>query len=333
MDPQRAYALTEQSEIGAVRRAAIEFARELGMDETAQGKVALVVNELATNVIKHAKRGELILRAVDRLGRVGVELLSLDEGPGISDLGRALADGYSTAGSPGNGLGAIRRLASTFDLHSIVGVGTVAVARLWLGPPPAPGPYQVGVVSLPTIGETECGDGWAIAGDDERIVVLVVDGLGHGPLAATAAREAEKIFRAQSALSAPDLLERIHSGLGHSRGAAAAVAEILRPAGVVKYAGIGNISASLHGRAGSRSMVSQSGIVGSDVRRIQLFSYPFTPEMLLVAHSDGLSAHWQLDPVLTAHDPSVIAGVLYRVAKRGRDDATVVVVRAGEGRA
>jgi hypothetical protein len=127
----------------------------------------------------------------------GLEVLALDLGPGMADVGRCLADGYSTAGSRGVGLGAMARLSALFDIHSRPGEGTAVLARLWSAPlperPEAAG-LEFGVVSLPLAGEEVCGDAWAVDEGRGRSFVLVVDGLGHGPQAAEAAREAVRAF-------------------------------------------------------------------------------------------------------------------------------------------
>jgi hypothetical protein len=126
-----------------------------------------------------------------------------------------------------------------------------------------------------------------------------------------------------------ELLERVHGGLRSTRGAAAAVAVVDRAARSVRFAGLGNIAASVLAGGESRSMVSLGGIVGHEARRIQPFEYPFPAGALLVLHSDGLGSRWTLDryPGLTTRDPLVVAGVLFRDFVRGTDDATVVAVR------
>jgi hypothetical protein len=119
----------------------------------------------------------------------------------------------------------------------------------------------------------------------------------------------------------------IHGGLRSTRGAAVAVAEVSGSS--VRFSGLGNISASIVTPNESRSLVSHNGIAGHEMRKIQEFSYNWAPGALLVMHSDGLSARWDLMkyPGLIARHPSVVAGVLYRDFTRGRDDALVVVVR------
>src|SRR5262249_13366746 len=131
-------------------------------------------------------------------GRLGLEILALDRGPGMADVGRCLRDGFSTAGTPGGGLGAMSRLSSMFDIYSQPGAGTAVLCRLWAaaGVPAGRGPrFQVGAVSVPKSGETVCGDAWWAEPDGPRVRVLVADGLGHGVEAARAAQEAVRVFQ------------------------------------------------------------------------------------------------------------------------------------------
>ncbi len=324
--------VTEPSEAGEARRLVQYLAASLGMDDTDAGRAALVATELAGNLVKHAARGgHLMAQPAAWSGGAGVEILSLDAGPGMANFARCLRDGFSTAGSPGTGLGAVSRMADEFDVHSAAGVGTALAARVWAGgrrDAPAAGPVYAGI-SLPKPGQEVCGDAWAASERGGRTVVLVADGLGHGPEAAAASREAVRIFEATAGSDPVELLERVHGGLRSTRGAAAAVAVVDRAARSVRFAGVGNIAASVLAGGESRSMVSLGGIVGHEARRIQPFEYPFPAGALLVLHSDGLGSRWTLDryPGLTTRDPLVVAGVLFRDFVRGTDDATVVAVR------
>jgi hypothetical protein len=98
---------------------------------------------------------------------------------------------------------------------------------------------------------------------------------------------------------------------------------------VVRFAGLGNISARLVRDGGVRHLVSHNGTAGHAARRIDEFTYPWTPDDRLVMHSDGLATQRDLDayPGLMERHPSLVAAVLYRDFTRGRDDATVVVAR------
>lgn len=330
-------AVTESSQVAEARRSATALARGVGFNETATGQVALVVTELATNLVKHATNGVLVLRVVSEANGSSVEVLALDAGPGIADITACVRDGYSTAGSPGTGLGAIIRLSSLSEIYSLQGKGTAVLARLQpqdAGAAREPTvsclPATIGAVCLPRTGETECGDAWAIDQRSRRVVVMVADGLGHGQLAAEAAQEAVRVFRARSTLAPAALLEVTHTALRGTRGAAVAVAEIDLTQQIVSFAGVGNIAGTVLTPGGRYGLTSHNGIVGYAVPKIQAFTYPWTDKTLLVMYSDGLLSRWDLDayPGLALRHPSLAAGVLYRQYARGRDDVTVVVVRA-----
>jgi len=323
--------VTESSQPAAARRAAIGLAQDAGLHESVAGHVALVVTELATNLVKHAKGGELLLRRLGSDGTDGIEVLSLDRGPGMSNVALSLGDGYSTAGSPGTGLGAVRRTAEEFDMYSQPGKGTVAVARI-LASRRTGSPYAqaVGVVRQAKPGEAVCGDNWIARWFADGWVCAVADGLGHGVTAADAASAImDAVRRAPTRLSPVELVEASHLAARHTRGAALGIAVLDEPGRVVRFAGIGNIAAVILNGAERRHLVSYNGIIGHDYRKVSEFSHPWGPQSVLLLHSDGIGTHWEFEryPGLLTRDPSLIAAVLYRDHSRGRDDATVVVLK------
>ncbi len=324
--------ILETSQAGEARRTAVAFASRLGFNETERGKVGLVVTEVANNLVRHAQDGVLLLQALDKNGIAGVEILALDKGPGIDNISECLQDGFSTAGTSGNGLGAMMRLSAFFDIYSIPKVGTAILCHLWASPLPANPPQDnltLGAVCLPKTGEEVSGDTWASAASDDRTLLLVADGLGHGPLAAQASLEAVRVFRENVHRSPKEIVEATHGALRSTRGAALAIAQIDGERQAIHYAGIGNISGTVVSGSKSYSLVSHNGTVGHEVRKIQEFIYPWSKDGLLVMHSDGLKTQWRLDRYagLAVKHPSLIAGVLYRDFNRGRDDVTVLVVR------
>jgi anti-sigma regulatory factor (Ser/Thr protein kinase) len=324
--------ITEPSQAGEARRIAIAMASHLDFNETERGKVAIVVTEAAKNLVQHATNGELLLRALERNHIGGIEVLALDKGPGIVNISECMRDGFSTAGTPGTGLGAIVRLSNFFDIHSVSGVGTALLARLWSRPLPMGQPaagLEVGVVCLPKVGEEACGDAWTTEQYSDRNLILVADGLGHGPGAAEASLKAVKICQENASLTPKEIIEAAHTGLRNTRGAAIAVVKVDLEQQSVCFAGVGNIASAIVSSERSYSMVSHNGTVGHEVRKIQEFIYPWSKGALLVMHSDGLATQWRLDRYvgLVMRHPSLIAGVLYRDFNRSRDDVTVVVAR------
>jgi anti-sigma regulatory factor (Ser/Thr protein kinase) len=325
--------ITEQSQAGNARRKAVALAESLQMDETSCGQVALAATEIATNLLKHAGRGHILVQELLRNGNSGLRITGVDKGPGISDVTKALEDGRSTASSMGAGLGAIRRLSHTFELYTVPGGGTVVDAEFWSKrddkSPPASN-LEIACVSEPIRGEDQNGDGWGVRLSAEAMLLMVVDGLGHGPLAAEAAREAERILTETRRTSPEQIIQDTHLSLKKTRGAAQAVTRVDSAKGIISYAGVGNISTSVVSPGSSRSLASYNGTVGQQMEKLQEFSYPWNKNSILVMHSDGLATRWDLEryPGIWRKSPSVIAAVLHRDFCRGRDDVTVLVARA-----
>jgi anti-sigma regulatory factor (Ser/Thr protein kinase) len=318
----------DESGIGEARRQARRCAAELGLDEVTAERAAIAASEAARNAVVHGRGGKLLLRGVGPGGDRALEIVAVDRGPGIADIAAAMRDGFSTAGTAGHGLGAMSRIASEFDIWSVEGQGTAVLLRV-RSRPGADGLADDGIVSVPMPHETVCGDAWAIERRDGRVLYMVADGLGHGAHAAAAAREAGLAFRREAALSPKQILEAAHAALRPTRGAAVAVAELTVATGEVRFAGIGNVSALVAGRAGTRRLVSLAGTLGHSLRTVQEFRYGWPDEGFLVMHTDGLSTHWELSayPGILNRHPAIAAGLLFRDYLRGRDDATVLVAR------
>jgi anti-sigma regulatory factor (Ser/Thr protein kinase) len=329
----RSIAVQEESQIAEARREAVARAHDLGFGEEDSGRVAIVATELATNLLKHGKGGELLVSAFEDTTGDGVECLALDRGPGIANVDLSLRDGHSTAGSAGTGLGAIVRGAHLFDIYARLGTGTAILARLKKGRPPKARPpigeARWGGINLPKRGEDACGDAWSVKAHARGYSLMVADGLGHGPFAAEASHAAVKAFHAEQTLSPGVTLERVHAALRKTRGAAVAIASLDLHSDAVIFAGIGNIAGVLITNLGARQMVSHNGTAGHVAKRMQEFTYPFKGVPLVILCSDGLGTRWSLDayPALTLRHPTLIAGVLYRDFQRGRDDVTVIVAR------
>ena len=326
--PQTIHPVTDSSGIAAVRRAGNTLAGTLGFNETVAGKAALVITEAATNVLKHAGSGDILLRPLERAGTHGMEILAIDKGPGFANLDLAMRDGMSTAGSYGVGLGAMQRMANEFDLYTDRNHGTVLRMAVWATAAPST-PWTVGAVCLPLPSEHACGDAWGIACRNAELLLMVADGLGHGPEAARASQAAVALVDAQASFAPEAMLQHAHAALRGTRGAALAVACLNLAEGTLRFAGIGNISVSLHAASTSKHLVSHNGIVGSNMRKVQEFQMDFSDDDILIMHSDGLTTRWDLEryPGLLRHHPSLIAAVLYRDYARHRDDVSVVVAQ------
>jgi anti-sigma regulatory factor (Ser/Thr protein kinase) len=332
LNATRVVHVAEVSEVSAARRVAQQCAEATGLGEQLAARAALVTTELGTNLIKHGGGGSILFGSDESRDKT-LTIIAIDKGRGISNVAAASRDGYSTAGSPGNGLGAIARSTSEFDIYTLADKGTAILCRVGSpanGYEARPPRMVVGGICVPKRGEEENGDGWTAIVGAEVVTIAVADGLGHGPSAALASTGVLRVIRERDQLPLTELMEEAHGATRATRGSAVGIVRILPASGRLDFVGVGNIAGTITNEEGHRKTVSLPGIVGHDMRRVQLFSYPWTAASILVMHSDGISTSWNLNayPGLSDRDPMLIAAVLFRDYCRGTDDATVVVAKA-----
>lgn len=322
--------VTDSSSVGECRRVANALSRLARLSETMAGKAAIIATEVANNIVKHAGgRGELLMRELN-FPFQGLEILGIDHGPGMISVNACSADGFSTSGTPGTGLGAIQRLATFSDIYSVPGKGTLVLAQVTQQETtPLRRSSTVGGVCLPYPGQPYYGDTWRASQRDGADWILVADGLGHGQTAQTAADTAAEIFNAAREDNPAMILQLIHDALRSTRGAAAAVLKYDPLRGIISYSGVGNIAAAIVDDRGIKHLVSHNGTLGAEARKFQQFDQPVAPDGLVILHSDGLSSRWEFQtfPGIRERHPSMTAGYLYSRFKRGRDDVTVVAMR------
>jgi anti-sigma regulatory factor (Ser/Thr protein kinase) len=324
----RVIPVEEQSQVGKVRREALSLATIASFGELDGGRVALAATEIATNVLRHGKGGRVQLSLIVGSQGLGVEVCGIDRGPGFS-LAQCLPDGFSTAGSPGQGLGAIQRQSTVFEAWCDPS-GAIVLSRIYAAESGSEDvPY--GALRVPMRHEVVCGDGWHLTWEGPRLTATLIDGLGHGPQASDATELGVAAAAEAGTRSVDDVINRMHARMSRSRGGAAAVFAYDGATGRGQFAGIGNIAVTvLHG-ASSRGFPSHPGIVGAQFRRVQPFSFHAEPGSLLVMHSDGLQSRWsigQYEGLLYRH-PALVAAVLQRDFDRGRDDAGIIAIRLG----
>lgn len=327
----------DASRVGEVRRHAGALASDMGWDEADAGRVGLVTTELATNLLRHAQGAEIWMAA--RPPFHDIEIICADRGPGIADIANAMQDGVSTgSGSPGTGLGAISRVADDFFVFSEP-AGTVSLARVRAGRrAPSALSLRMGAVCLAVAPETVSGDAWAVKACAGQADVLVVDGLGHGPLAGEAARCAVEVFApgapgvgdADAGMPLDEFVSQAHEALRGTRGAALFVAR--SGAQGLQCCGAGNISGRLFNGVTDRTLIGQHGTVGIQVSAPKMADCAGLPHGVLVLHSDGVSARWKHADYagLLGRDPGLLAACILWRNTRSRDDATVVVLKAEE---
>jgi anti-sigma regulatory factor (Ser/Thr protein kinase) len=321
--------LEHDSSVGAARRASTDLATRLGLAGPLVAEIGLAATEIAANVVKHAGHGTFGLSACRCGDSATVSFVAIDAGPGIEDVEAAMRDGHSTAGTLGIGLGAVARLATWLDVHSTPEVGTVVAAGFGTCEAAVPTARTAGL-TRPMPGQDICGDGHAARVDGDVLSVALADGLGHGPMAASATSAALRGFLEAPFDSPAGLLMAAAHGARNTRGVAMAVAQ-LGPDTQLRYAAAGNITGQLLDGTQSRGLLTHPGIVGVNVRTAREISYDLPARCTIVLHSDGVSEKLHLDAAtgVLRRRPQVIAATVLRDFGVRNDDASVLVLQRG----
>jgi anti-sigma regulatory factor (Ser/Thr protein kinase) len=330
--PPQTIEVLHPGNVGAARRAARELAETLGFAPTASEEIALAVTELATNLVRHAHGGRLILTPLTAEGRFGLEIESQDQGPGIRDVNQALADGFSTAGSRGVGLGAVNRLMDELDITSPRGCGARIVCRKWrreYGPSILPCPLTFGAATRPWRNGDVSGDAFVIKQWAESALVGVIDGLGHGQFAQRAAQAARQYVESHFDLPLAQIFRGVGRACRATRGVVMALARFDWARQRMALASVGNIEVRVYPRAEPVRFIVRRGIIGLNAPGPAVTENPWPPGNIMVLHSDGLRTHWGWRdfPDLADQSATDAARALLRALAKTEDDATVIVVR------
>jgi len=321
--------IDDASQISEARRRIVARAQKLSFSDSECSNAAIIATEIGTNIIKHGGQGQILVGSIEG-ANPQLQLLAIDKGKGSEDSEKCIVDGYSTAGSPGTGLGAIKRLSNKFEFYSYPNGGTVLFSLM--GKVQSVSSNVTTAITLPKPGEEESGDNWHERDFPESRVLIVADGLGHGPDAARASSVAVDSLKRANNDSPDEILQMIHNAMRLTRGGAVSVVRIMKKTNKITVAGLGNIATLLVNPTKQQTLMSMNGTAGLVASRIKSYDYEPIVNSFLVMHSDGLSNRWELNtyPQIWSCHPSIVAGLLCRDVRRTTDDATVVVTRVGK---
>jgi anti-sigma regulatory factor (Ser/Thr protein kinase) len=330
--PPQTLEILHPSNVGAARRVAKALGESIGFDSTACEEIAIAMNELATNLIKHARGGALTLTPLADGGRIGLEIESRDSGPGIADVDQALADRFSTAGTRGTGLGAVNRLMAELEITSEHGRGTRIVCRKWVRQHPIgirPCPLAFGVATRPRQPDADNGDAFVVKQWAESALVGVIDGLGHGQFAHRAAQAARQYVESHFDLPLDQLFRGVGRACRATRGVVMALACFDWGQGRLAFASVGNIEVRVFPGSALFPFSIRRGVIGLNAPDAMVTEHSWPPDHVLVLHSDGLRTHWSWKdfPGMADQPAPALAQELLRLLAKKEDDATVIVVR------
>ena len=327
------YRIEDRSFFAIIKKEVAKEGKALGFSPEKIGKLQLVVAELTSNLLKFGERNrELLWKTVQNKGEVAIEILALDKGPGISSIAQALEDGFSTSGTAGEGLGAVKRQSDYFELSSQPGQGTIVLSRIFKNDesPGAGNPFTFAALSIAKPNEKLCGDGYYIEYEPEKEVfnILIIDGLGHGEGAFLASQAAIDVYKTLPKDSPHETLRKIHAEIKKTRGGVAMVVKYGFKQEMLSFCGVGNITGKTINYQSSKFFPSFNGIVGHVLSsRIHNHEVPWERGNLLLLHSDGVTSRWDLARYqqVQKSDPAILAACLYRDYSRGNDDTTIII--------
>jgi anti-sigma regulatory factor (Ser/Thr protein kinase) len=328
----KSFDASDRSYFAIIKKEVHHFAITAGFNEKRIAELDIVVAELTSNLHKYAQAGELLVGHFKNTDNEYVELISIDNGPGITDLSRVMADGFSTTNTMGHGLGSIKRLSDQFDAFSSKGWGTILLSRIYKTPPDLKRKkdYSVAAIVVSKPGETTSGDGYYVKVTEQYIKVLLADGLGHGPEANFAVNEGVKAFKLCPDHSPVEILRFMHSHVRKTRGMVATVAVFDLKKRDMRIAGVGNISGKLLGNVLDKNQLAYNGIVGHNVPNTMNDQYLSLDDYnQLILCSDGMRSRWEANklPGLARCDGSIQAAAIYKDFARRTDDMSVLIIK------
>ncbi len=320
------------TDLSALRQASKVMAAAIGFGERESEEIVLAVSELASNLVRHAGGGTLTLTPLSNNGRCGIQIESVDKGPGIPDIEQAMTDGFSTVGSLGYGLGTVNRLMDEFDIQSPPGAGTYIVCQRWVRvnePISKPCPLSFGAATRPHPQMGLNGDALVIKQWEESALVGVIDGLGHGQWAQRAAQTARRYVENHFERSLLEIFRDVERACRVTRGVVMTLARFDWAQERLTFASVGNIEVHVFNSPEPVKFVIRRGIIGLNAPKPAVTEHHWEPSNIMVIHSDGMRARWQWEdfPELANESATIIAQRLLHVLAKDEDDATVVVVR------
>lgn len=322
--------VADRSYLALIKKDIHSLAQQVQFSASRIAEIDIIVAELTSNLVKYAKEGQLLAKVITEGARTGIELISIDKGPGMSDVSRMLEDGVSTTNTLGHGLGAIKRLSDVFQIHTVKGSGTIILSRIWQNNAVKPRlyPAEVQSVVVPKPGETDCGDAAAYKLTPQSMTLFLGDALGHGTEAGKVVKAAVAAFTDCTATSPSEILKYIHQEVRKTRGLVATVATLDFATRIWSICGVGNIGCRIGNGEQSRTYLPYNGIVGMNIpSSINDQQTTYETGQIIVLCSDGLKSRFELYKTqgIYKYDAAILAAALYKDYARQTDDMSVAV--------
>jgi anti-sigma regulatory factor (Ser/Thr protein kinase) len=331
MGKHQCFTVADRSYFALLKKEIHVLTVKAGFSDTKVGEIDIIVAEMVSNLVKHGQGGKLLVKLVTQQQIDGIELICIDNGSGINDVNRMMSDGMSTTNTLGQGLGAIKRLSTVFQVYTLKDWGTVLLSRVFMEDLPylkKSTEIRAVVVSKP--GEEKCGDGFFCRIGTDGVRLFLGDGLGHGSEAEIAVTRAVLTFKNSREESATEVLREIHGTVRKTRGLVGTAALFNKKERLWRICGIGNIATRIINGIEMKSHMSYNGIIGYNIPNTMKDQEVHADNgQIIVLCSDGIKTKWDLAkyPGILKYDLSILAAVIFKDHARYTDDMSVVTVR------
>lgn len=332
------FAASDRSYFSIIKKDIHNLAKDAGFSNKKLADIDIIVSEITSNLHKHAVGGEILVGLFKEKENQYVEMISIDNGPGIREPYKMIEDGFSSANTMGIGLGSIKRLSNQFDLYSMNDWGTIILTRVYnktveqdllLTPKVTIRPL---VVTMP--GQIKSGDGTYYTETPQHFKLLVADGLGHGEEANFAVIEAVKAFKECTDHSPSEILKYIHEAIRKTRGIVCSMVVFDFESNIWKMAGVGNISTRMSNFLRIKNQMSYNGIIGHNMLNVIINHETKLEDYNQVTLcSDGINPRWDMAKFtgIGRCDLSIQAAAIYKDFAGKTDDMSVVIAKINQG--
>jgi hypothetical protein len=307
----------------------------MGFSDLKREHMELVCNEMVTNQNKFAEGNGLVQIWETSDPVPALDLFAFDYGKGILNVPSAIQDGYTTVGTMGKGLGAIRRLSDQSEIYSLPVEyagdsdwhGTALWSRFYRDESGTEYFHDLGAYTRAYHDSSFNGDLIQVRTGETKTRWLHMDGLGHGREAAEVVEGIGHFLDGETPVDG--LMQRLSTRLRGTRGAVAMISEIDTVSHSMTICGVGDMVAYLISSGEKKAISFSPGVLGHAHRSLETYSFSFPDQALLITASDGLRRSMTLRtfPDLWRLHPQLIALVLGQVMGRHNDDRSVFTIR------
>lgn len=324
---------TDRSYFAILKKEIHAIAKQAGLNDKRAGETDLIVAEMATNLVKHGGGGNLLVKIIEENKIPGIEIISIDNGHGMADVNKMIADGTSTKQTLGLGLGTMKRLSNFFQVYSLKDWGTIVLSRIFskeIPPYSKPPRAEIKSVVIPKPGETACGDGFYSVTTKDHVKIFLGDGLGHGIEADEVVQKAGAAFKECEETNPCEIISYINTSVRKTRGLVGSVAVLNTKEKTWRLCGVGNITARISGPSFMKNYMAYNGIIGLNVpKTLNAQEVPYEKGQNLILCSDGIKTRWDMlkYTAITRYDLSILCAAILKDYTRNTDDASVATVK------